>query len=93
MGCCGQKRAAARGARTARPEAPDAEALGASSAPSRRSVGEDVRVEYRGVVPMLVRSAGSGRLYAFSLARPVRGVAPTDVGELLGNPDLGLHRS
>lgn len=50
-------------------------------------------VEYRGAAPVLLHRADSGRLYAFSLARRIRGVAANDAALLLSSPDFRRHTS
>lgn len=88
MGCCGQKRAALRVRATVPAASHDTVAHRPDGEGEVRSEAGSVMVEYRGGSPAVLHLAASGRLYTFSLVRPVRSIPAADAAKLLLNQDF-----
>lgn len=92
MGCCGQKRAALR-TRHAVAITPPRDSAPPPPDPDERApeaVAGEVAVAYRGAAAALLHRGASGRLYTFSHARRIRGMAPHDAAQLALREDFEL---
>ncbi len=91
MGCCGQKRAAARAVARGRGDGSTALRPAVSRvAPVAAARGADVFVRYLGVRPVRVRGAASGRTYHTSSADPMLAIDARDAAALIRT---GLFRT